>query len=93
MSLESAVAFYERLERDSELREKLKELGSKKNVERYVREDLGYVFSNEEMQKVVFEKNPEMSDEDLEAVVGGGEMTGDEIVCIVFVVGAAVAAA
>ena len=70
MSLESAVAFYERLERDSELREKLKELGSRKNVERYVREDLGYVFSNEEMQKVVFEKNPEMSDEEVEAVVG-----------------------
>ena len=33
--------------------------------------ELGYDFTLEEMQKVVFERNPEMTDEELEAVVGG----------------------
>ena len=54
-----------------ELRKKLRELGSKENVERYVKGELGYDFSLEEMQKVIFERNPEMTDEELEAVTGG----------------------
>jgi predicted ribosomally synthesized peptide with nif11-like leader len=69
--MESAVAFYERVEKDVELQEKLKELGTKENVEGYVKGELGYDFTLEEMQKVIFEKNPEMTEEELEAVVGG----------------------
>ncbi len=72
MSMESAVAFYERLENDVELQEKLKELGTNESVSQYVKGELGYDFTLEEMQKVIFEKNPEMTDEELEAVVGGG---------------------
>ncbi len=71
MSMESAVAFYERVEKDTELQKKLRELGSKENVERYVKGELGYDFTLEEMQKVIFERNPEMTDEELEAVTGG----------------------
>ena len=71
MSMESAVAFYERLEKDVELQEKLKELGTKENISQYVKGELGYDFTLEEMQKVIFEKNPEVTDEELEAVVGG----------------------
>ena len=54
-----------------ELRKKLRELGSKENVERYVKGELDYDFSLEEMRKVIFERNPEMTDEELEAVTGG----------------------
>jgi len=36
-----------------------------------VKGELGYDFTFEEMQKVVFERNPEMTDDELEAVVGG----------------------
>ena len=71
MSMESAVAFYEFLEKDVELQKKLKELGTKENVARYVKDELGYDFTSEEMQKVLFERNPRMTDEDLEGVVGG----------------------
>ena len=71
MSMESAVSFYERLEKDVELQEKLKELGTKENISQYVKGELGYDFTLEEMQKVIFERNPEMTDEELEAVVGG----------------------
>ena len=71
MPMESAVAFYERLEKDVELQKKLKELGTKENISQYVKGELGYDFTLEEMQKVIFEKNPEMTDEELEAVVGG----------------------
>jgi len=71
MSRESAVAFYERLEKDEELQETLKELNTKERIEEYVKKELQYDFSLEEMQQVIFEKNPEITDEDLEAVVGG----------------------
>ncbi len=72
MSMESAVAFYERLESDTALQEKLKELNTRENIEQHVKRDLGYDFTREEMQQVVFQRHPEMSDEELEAVVGGG---------------------
>ncbi len=71
MSMESAVAFYECVEKDAALREKLRELGSKEKVAPYVKNELGYDFTEEEMRKVVFERNPEMTEEDLKAVVGG----------------------
>ena len=71
MSIESAVAFYERVEKDTALQEKLKELGTKENISQYVKGELGYDFTLEEMQKVIFERNPEITDEELEAVVGG----------------------
>ncbi len=73
MSMESAVAFYERLEKDTALQEKLKELNAKENIEKYVKGELGYDFTAEEMQKVIFERNPDISEEELEAVVGGND--------------------
>ena len=82
MSMESAVAFYERLEKDVELQEKLKELGTKESVSQYVKGELGYDFTLEEMQKVIFERNPEMTDEELEAVVGGDQLL--EIISQIF---------
>ena len=75
MSMESAAAFYERVKKDVELQEKLKELGSKEKVQSYVKNDLGYDFTKEEMQSVLFEQNPKMTDEDLEAAVGGAGCT------------------
>ena len=71
MTMGSAVAFYERVEKDVQLQEKLKELGSKEKIEPYVKNELGYDFTKEEMQKVIFERNPDLSDEELEKVVGG----------------------
>jgi predicted ribosomally synthesized peptide with nif11-like leader len=71
MSIESAAAFYDRLQSDVSLQEQLKATGDRKRVEAYVRDELGYDFTKEEMQKGVFERNPEMTDEELEAVVGG----------------------
>ena len=56
MSMESAAAFYKRVEKDIELQAKLKEFGT---------------ITLAEIQTVIFEKNPEMNDEELEAVVGG----------------------
>ena len=96
MSMESAVAFYERVEKDVELQEKLKELNTKENIEPYVKGELGYEFTLEEMQKVIFEKNPEMTEEELEAVVGGGLISGTLLVLLagpVFIVGLAVGVA
>jgi len=93
MSVKSAVAFYERVEKDLELQEKLKELGTKESVERYVKEEFGYDFTLEEMQKVIFERNPEMTDEELETVVGGVNPTAKDILNgVIVVVVAAVAA-
>jgi predicted ribosomally synthesized peptide with nif11-like leader len=71
MSIESAAAFYDRLQTDVSLQEQLKATGDRVAMEAYVREELGYDFTKEEMQKVIFERNPEMTDEELEAVVGG----------------------
>ena len=82
MSMESAVAFYERLEKDAVLQEKLKEFGTKESVERYVKGELGYAFTLEEIRKVIFERNPEMTDEELEAVVGGNQVL--EIISYIF---------
>ena len=80
--MESAVSFYERLEKDVELQKKLKELGTKENISQYVKGELGYDFTLEEMQKVIFERNPEMTDEELEAVVGGDQLL--EIISQIF---------
>ena len=87
MSKESAVAFYERVERDVELQEKLKDLNTKENIARYVKEELGYDFTLEEMQKVIFEKNPDITDEELEAVVGGNVNVGVVVGGLVGIVG------
>ncbi|HPE67455.1 MAG TPA: Nif11-like leader peptide family RiPP precursor [Synergistales bacterium] len=82
MSIESAVAFYERVEKDTALQAKLKELNTKENISQYVKGELGYDFTLEEMQKVIFERNPEMTDEELEAVVGGDQLL--EIISQIF---------
>ena len=70
MSRESAAAFLERLEGDEVLVERLRGC-TMPEAERLVKEELGYDFTREEMQEVIFEKNPEITDEELEAVVGG----------------------
>ena len=89
MSAESAVAFYERLEKDIELQEKLKELGTKEKIEQHVKGELGYDFTLEEMQKVIFEKNPDLTDDELEAVVGGNINVGVVVGGLVGIVGLA----
>lgn len=71
MPMESASAFYEKLEKDNELITRMQELQTPESISTYVREELGYDFTQEEIQKVIFERNPEMTDEELEAVVGG----------------------
>ncbi len=71
MSMESATAFYDKLESDTELTARIQELQTREAIGQYVREELGYDFSLEEMQKVIFERNPEITDEEMEAVVGG----------------------
>ncbi len=71
MSREAAVAFYERLEGDRDLMEKIRELGTREAIRRYVKEELGYDFTREEMQKAISERNPQLSEVDLESVVGG----------------------
>ena len=70
MSRESAAAFLERLESDEVLAERLRGC-TVPEVEKLVKEELGYDFTKEEMQQAIFEKNPEITDEELEAVVGG----------------------
>ena len=71
MSLESAVGFYERLAAEPDLQERIRELETPDRIESYVKGELGYDFTKEEMQRVIFERNPEMSDEEMEAVTGG----------------------
>lgn len=79
MSLKSAEAFYDRVTEDSSLVEKLKTM-TVKEAEIFVKEELGYSFTEEEMQKVIFERNPELSDEELEAVAGGLSQTEKDII-------------
>jgi len=74
MSMKNAVTFYEKLQDDLELQKKIVEIGDNEKLEHLVRDELGYEFTKEEMQKVVFERNPELTDEELEAVVGGMSM-------------------
>ena len=76
MSVEAAAAFYDRLENDLALMGKLKELGDKERLVLYVKNELGYDFSREEMRKVLFERNPELSEEELQSVVGGAGAGG-----------------
>ena len=75
MSMESAAAFYEKLETDDQLRRQVNGAGSQHELEKLVKDELGYDFTQEEMQEVIFEKNPVLSDEELEAVVGGSQAT------------------
>ncbi len=70
MSQESAVAFLERLEGDEVLAERLRKC-TVPEVEAIVKSELGYDFTREEMQQAIFARNPEITDEELEAVVGG----------------------
>ncbi len=71
MSLQFAEKFYERLENDPKLAEKIQELQNPETINHYIRDELGYDFTRKEMQEVIFERKPELSDEELEAVVGG----------------------
>ena len=82
MSIEAAVAFYELLETDAKVADRVRELATPDKIEPYVKKELGYEFTKQEMQKVVFERNPEMTDEELEAVTGGTIM-----IVLVFIVG------
>ena len=89
MSLESAAAFYERVQNDEAFQEQIKTLKDPDVIERYVKGELGYEFTKEEMQRVIFERNPEMSDEELEAVTGGSTSTLFLIFVVWFCVSAA----
>ena len=71
MSREAALKFYERLEADRTLQEVLEALGDPERIARHVREERGYRFTREEMRQVICERNRDLSDEELEAVVGG----------------------
>lgn len=71
MSVESAAAFYERLQSDASLLDTLNECGGKERLMQYVKDELGYDFTPREMRKVLFERNPEMTEEELQSVVGG----------------------
>ncbi len=93
MSMESAAAFYERLESDSQVEARIRELETQEKVETYVRNELGYDFTREEIQKVIFERHPEMSDEELEAVVGGKDLTVNDVLNGIIIVAAAAGAA
>eukprot|EP00767_Chilomastix_cuspidata_P008295 gnl/Chilomastix_cuspidata/9464.p1 GENE.gnl/Chilomastix_cuspidata/9464~~gnl/Chilomastix_cuspidata/9464.p1 ORF type:complete len:110 (-),score=1.24 gnl/Chilomastix_cuspidata/9464:332-661(-) len=73
MSQESAKAFYAKLQQDEELSQKIKELKTEEAIKEYVQEELGYEFTPDEMEQVIFEQNPELTDEELEAVVGGAD--------------------
>ena len=53
MSMESAIAFYERLEKDEELKNHIKELGTPEKIEPYVKNVLGFEYTKEEMQKAI----------------------------------------
>lgn len=70
--------------KDLELQEKLKELNTRESISQYVKGELGYDFTAEEMQKVIFERNPDISEEELEAVVGG--MSSDEALTLGLVI-------
>lgn len=89
MSLTSAKAFYERMQNDTDFQDRIKALETPEAIERYVKGELAYDFTKEEMQQVVFDQNPEMSDEELEAVTGGSAST----LFLIFVVWACVSAA
>jgi predicted ribosomally synthesized peptide with nif11-like leader len=92
MSLESAAAFYEKLEKDTELTAKLKEM-TVPQIEMLVKNELGYNFTREEMQQVIFERNPELSDEELEAIVGGASSEEQLITAAGIILGTVAAAA
>lgn len=74
MSTEAAKAFYEKTRQDEKITEHLKTLGTEEAIREYVQSEFGYEFTREEMQQVIFENNPELSDEELEAVTGGSGM-------------------
>ena len=57
MSMESAVAFYETLEKDTALAERIAAMPPGE-MEKLVKEELQYDFTREEMQKVIFERHP-----------------------------------
>jgi hypothetical protein len=68
--MESAAAFYETLENDTALMERIAKM-TPKEAEKLVKEELQYDFTREEMQKVIFQRYPEMTDQELEIVTGG----------------------
>ncbi len=70
MSQESAVAFYEKLQNDEALVEQIQEM-TPAEVQNLVQQEWGFDFTAEEMQQVIFDRHPELSDEELEAVIGG----------------------
>jgi predicted ribosomally synthesized peptide with nif11-like leader len=72
MSLESAVAFCEKLQNDEALIERINGM-TPLEVQNLVRQEWVFEFTSEEMQQVIFERHPELTDEELEAVVGGSQ--------------------
>ncbi len=70
MSQESAIAFYEKLQNDEALIERINGM-TPLEVQNLVRQEWEFDFTAEEMQQVIFDRHPELTDEELEAVVGG----------------------
>ena len=89
MSLESAAAFCDRLAKDRELADRVRALETPERMEAYVKGELGYDFTKAEMQQVVFERNPELTDEELEAVTGGVGLI--ELIIVIYALAVAAA--
>ena len=79
MSLESAAAFYEKLQSEEELVNRIKDM-TPLEVRNLVQQEWGFDFTAEEMQQVVFERHPELTDEELEIVVGGGSLAESAVI-------------
>jgi predicted ribosomally synthesized peptide with nif11-like leader len=96
MSIENAKAFYEKVSADDGLRQKIGQLAKEnpKGIEAAIiktAEENGFVFTEEEMKAFIDEKakiinsNGELSDNELEAVAGGGK--GDWILTSISTLG------
>lgn len=72
MSEENAIRFLHQIEEDPNLKDKVRSLSNKEELV-YLGQEMGYSFTAEEM-KSVGEKisSDELSDQELEAVAGGG---------------------
>jgi predicted ribosomally synthesized peptide with nif11-like leader len=73
MAVEDAKKFIEKLRSDPELGKKLETASDEERVKIVSQE--GYDFTPEEFKTAALEMSPELSDEDLDAVAGGGAAT------------------
>ena len=69
--------------------DRVRALETPERMEAYVKGELGYDFTKAEMQQVVFERNPELTDEELEAVTGGVGLI--ELIIVIYALAVAAA--